>query len=75
VTLQEAIALANRVKPLPRAALDKLGNVQLTALEKRWWNGLIENVTDVQQRLDQVAADVEFLSTLTPGQPPRRLHS
>jgi hypothetical protein len=82
VTTEEAIRFANEVKsrrssPVARVDFNKLqGNRSspvLTALEKRWWSGLIENVTDVQQRLDQIAADVEFLETFTPGAPPRRL--
>jgi hypothetical protein len=45
----------------------------LTALEKRWWDGLIENASSMRKRLDQIAADVEYLENFTPGAPPRRL--
>jgi hypothetical protein len=80
--IEEAIAIANKAKPRPkpRVAMDKLqGSVtagQFTAgaasLAKRY-DAMGETFSGLQKRLDQIAADVEYLQTFQPGQPPRRL--
>jgi hypothetical protein len=65
MTTEEAIALANRVKPLRRASLDKLEagttagqlTARVDALNKRW-SGMSSTITDMQKQLDRARAGV-----------------
>jgi hypothetical protein len=78
MTLEEAIAIAGRVKP-KRPLLDKLhaspeeGQTthKAAALRKRL-DGMVEPVADLQKRVDQIAAEVEYLENFKPGIPRRR---
>jgi hypothetical protein len=87
MTLQEALAIAAGAEPAAQAKpkhqhrqpLDKLQETgaadqfasSVSALSKRF-DGLEETASSLQKRIDQVAADVEYLENFTPGSPPRR---
>jgi len=80
MTTEQAIDLANQIKrPHQRRPLDKLTTAAdvsagVTALNKRFevLGGL---VMDMQKRVDQIVADVEYLQDFQPGQPSRRYQS
>jgi hypothetical protein len=80
MTLAEALDIAAQAKPKHRQPLDKLHasttaeqlSDGVTVLSKRF-DGLGGTVAGLQKRVDQIAADVEYLENFTPGMPPRRL--
>lgn len=88
MTLQEALAIAAQAEPAAQAKpkhqhrqpLDKLLHSsaaerlasRTAALSKRF-DGMEHTATSLQKSLDQVAADVEYLQTFTPGSTTRRL--
>jgi hypothetical protein len=81
VTLQEALAIAAQAKPTQkhRPPLDKLHastgagqfHADVEALSKRF-DGMGEAALGLQKRIDQIAADVEYLENFKPGAPPRK---
>jgi hypothetical protein len=82
MTTAEALAIADQARPTHRQPLDKLQgsatveqfSTDVTALSKSY--GVMGSaVMDMQKRLDQAAADVEFLQNFTPNSPIRRFHS
>jgi len=81
MTTNEALAIAAQAKPTRRKPLDKLVNATtaadvsagVTALTKRF-DAMRSTVAEMQTRIDQAVADVEYLREFQPGQP-RRMHS
>jgi len=83
MTTEQAITLANQVKrPHQRRPLDKLHgsttandiSAGVTELAKRFAT-IGGTIAEMQTRIDQAAADVEFIKSFDPSQPPRRMHS
>ena len=79
----EALAIAALAKPKQpdRIPMDKLHRATaegisagVADLAKRYAT-MVGTVADMQRRIDQAAADVEFIKNYEPGQPPRRMHS
>jgi hypothetical protein len=81
MTLQEALAIAAQAKPKQkhRQPFDKLqastaaGQFasDAAALSKRF-DGMADTASSLQKRVDQIAADVEYLENFKPGSVPRR---
>ncbi|SDP49442.1 hypothetical protein [Afipia sp. GAS231] len=81
MTLQEALAIAAQAKPKHqhRQPLDKLQGssaaaqlaTDATALSKRF-DSVEETASSLQKRVDQIAADVEYLENFKPGAPARK---
>jgi hypothetical protein len=77
---EEALAIAAQAKPIRRQPLDKLHDsaadiaAGVTALAKRF-DVMGGTIVEMQKRIDQAAADVEFIQNFHPGQPLRRMHS
>lgn len=81
MTLLEALATAAQATPNQRHRhpLDKLqastGAGQIAAdaaaLSKRFY-GMADALSSLQKRVDQIAADVEYLENFKPGSSPRR---
>jgi hypothetical protein len=84
MTTEQAIELGNQVRrPAQRRPLDKRQgssataediSAGVTALAKSYAT-MGGTLADMQRRIDQAAADVEFIKHFEPGQPPRRMHS
>jgi hypothetical protein len=78
MTLTDALKIADQAKPIRRQPLDKLHSTSIAAatdaLTKRF-DAIGGTVGDMQKRIDQAAADVEFIQNFVPGQPSRRMQS
>lgn len=79
MTLQEALAIARTAQLKQPPSLDKLqGSVagaataRIVELNKRF-DVISQATLDLQKRLDQIAADVEYIGNFKPGSMPRRL--
>jgi len=82
MTLQEALEIAARAKPKQpeRIAFNKLQSsvtagqlsVGANTLNKSF-DAMGGTLAKARAQVDQIAADVEYIQTFTPGQPPRRL--
>jgi hypothetical protein len=82
MTLQEALAIADQTKPTHRQPLDKLQGSTTAAVLSAGVEALAKSydvmgsaIVDMQKRLDQAAADVEYIQNFTPNSPIRRFHS
>lgn len=68
MTLQEALAVAARAKPIERKRrepLDKLRfDADVAALNKSY-ETMGETLSGLQKRIDQIAADVEYIENFT----------
>ena len=80
MTLADALEIARHAKPLRRQPLDKL-HASTTAAQlsagantlNKSFDALGGTLAKARAQVDQIAADVEYIQTFTPGQPPRRL--
>lgn len=82
MTLTDALKIAAQAKPIRRQPLDKLHGSTTTTDVSASVSALLKSyaaiggtAVEIQKRLDQLAADVEFVQDFQPGQPVRRIHS
>jgi hypothetical protein len=82
MTTEEAIALANRIKPEHRQPFNKLQgsttadqlSAQTDALSKSY-AAMGNSLSGMTEQLSKIAADVEYLENFTPNSPIRRFQS